>query len=122
MLCRPVDLITTGAVASFRARLEPEIAARTRRGVRSHTHAIQQFDLFGSILRDDFDSESDVDVLVTFKQGMTPSLFDRMKLERALSELFRRQVDLITMGAVTQSENALLRDEILSTRLTVYAE
>jgi predicted nucleotidyltransferase len=85
-------------------------------------HAIQQFDLFGSILRDDFDSESDVDVLVTFKQGMTPSLFDRMKLERALSELFRRQVDLITMGAVTQSENALLRDEILSTRLTVYAE
>ena len=96
--------------------------AQAALAVFCRTHAIQQCDLFGSVLREDFDSESDVDVLVTFKQGQTPSLFEHMRLEKALSELFRRQVDLITMGAVTHSENELLRDEILSTRRTIYAE
>lgn len=105
----------TGVEARL-GRVQAAVAAFCR------THSIEQCDLFGSVLREDFGAESDVDVLVTFRQGQTPSLFEHMRLEKALSEIFHRQVDLITMGAVTQTENGLLRDEILATRRTIYAE
>lgn len=109
--------------------IDPMVNLRARLGevqgelaVFCREHAIERCDLFGSVLREDFGAESDVDVLVTFRDRQTPSLFEHMRLEKALSELFRRQVDLISMGAVSQSENELLRDEILETRRTIYAE
>ena len=60
---------------------------------RSH---IRRLALFGSVLRDDFGPESDVDVLVEFEVNHIPGLFGMSRLESLLSELFGRKVDLRT--------------------------
>ena len=59
-----------------------------------HNH-IRRLALFGSILRDDFRADSDVDVLVEFEPGHVPGL-RFFALERELSELLGRKVDLNT--------------------------
>jgi len=68
---------------------QAEIAAFCRR------NAIRKLALFGSVLRDDFTPDSDVDVLVEFEPGHTPGLaFFRM--QRELSEILGRKADLNT--------------------------
>ncbi len=69
-----------------------EIAAFCRR------HGIVRLSLFGSILRDDFRADSDIDVLVEFPPDGTPSLLDLGGMQVELSELFGREVDLKTPG------------------------
>jgi predicted nucleotidyltransferase len=59
------------------------------------TNHIFRLALFGSILRDDFRPDSDVDVLVEFEPGHVPGL-KFFALERELSELLGRKVDLNT--------------------------
>jgi uncharacterized protein len=60
-------------------------------------HHIRKLSLFGSVLRDDFGPDSDVDVLVEFEPGRTPGLaFFGMEIE--LSEILGRKVDLNTVG------------------------
>ncbi len=60
-------------------------------------HHIRRLALFGSVLRDDFQSESDVDVLVEFQPGHVPGLaFFAMQDE--LSEILSHKVDLNTLG------------------------
>jgi len=58
-------------------------------------HHIHKLALFGSVLRDDFRPESDVDVLVEFEPGHVPGL-EFFGLESALSEILGRKVDLNT--------------------------
>lgn len=60
-------------------------------------HRIRRLALFGSILRDDFRPESDVDVLVEFEPGTKVGL-RFFAIERELSELLSRKVDLNTPG------------------------
>ncbi|HEY8751729.1 MAG TPA: nucleotidyltransferase family protein [Tepidisphaeraceae bacterium] len=60
-------------------------------------HHIRRFALFGSILREDFRPDSDIDVLVEFEEGHIPG-FAFFELERELSELLGRRVDLNTPG------------------------
>jgi len=60
-------------------------------------HRIRKLALFGSILRDDFRPESDVDVLVEFEPGTRVGL-RFFAIERALSEILGRKVDLNTPG------------------------
>jgi predicted nucleotidyltransferase len=58
---------------------------------------VQSFALFGSVLRDDFGVDSDIDVLVEFESGFTPGLFTIARMERELSHLFAgRKIDLRT--------------------------
>jgi uncharacterized protein len=60
-------------------------------------HHIRKLALFGSVIRDDFGPDSDIDVLVEFEPGFTPGLeFFGMKIE--LSEMLGRKVDLNTAG------------------------
>jgi len=60
-------------------------------------HHIQKLSLFGSILRDDFKSDSDVDVLVEFESGHVPSFFKLFDMEDELSAVFGdRKVDIRT--------------------------
>lgn len=65
-------------------------------------HHIRSLAVFGSVLRDDFRPDSDVDVLVEFEDGYTPGweLFD---LEDELSDILRRRVDLNTPGFLSRS-------------------
>jgi len=81
---------------------------------------ITEFALFGSVLRDDFRPDSDVDVLVTFAPDAEWSLFDHVDMEEELSAMLDRKVDLISRRAVERSDNWIRRKAILSTAEPVY--
>lgn len=59
-------------------------------------NGIRCLSLFGSVLRDDFTPESDIDVLVEFKPGQTPGLAFFGSMPDDLSEILRHRVDLNT--------------------------
>ena|SRR5258708_5759370 len=74
---------------------------------------VTEFSLFGSVVRDDFTPDSDVDVLVTFAPDARRSLFDMVHMEDELVDIFGREVDLLTRRSVEQSLNPIRRDSIL---------
>jgi len=74
---------------------------------------ITELSLFGSVLRDDFRDDSDVDVLVTFATGSPWRLFDLMHAEDELAQIIGRPVDLVEKEAVEESRNWLRRKHIL---------
>lgn len=82
---------------------------------------ITRFELFGSILRDDFSADSDVDVLVTFATDAHWSLFDFIRCKHELEAFFGRRVDLLTRAGVEHSRNASRRKAILQSAEAVYA-
>lgn len=59
-------------------------------------HHIRKLALFGSVLREDFGPQSDVDFLVEFEPPFTPGLLGLARIERELSGLIGRQADLRT--------------------------
>jgi hypothetical protein len=71
-------------------------------------HRIRRLALFGSVLRDDFGPDSDVDVLVEFEPGHTPGLAF-FSMEEELSGMFGRKVDLNTPGFLSRH----FRDEVM---------
>lgn len=83
-------------------------------------YRIREMSLFGSILRDDFRPDSDVDVLAEFESGARWSLFDLVTMENELGALFRREVDLVEREAVEYSENYIRRKNILKNLEVIY--
>ena len=79
-----------------------------------------EFALFGSVLREDFRADSDVDVLVSFEPGARWTLLDLAQMREELQGVLGRKVDLLTRRGVQQSRNALRREAILSTAEVVY--
>ena len=79
-----------------------------------------EFSLFGSVLRDDFRSDSDIDVMVEFHSEAHPSLFDLTYMEDELKILFQRDVDLVTRKGIETSRNYLRRKAILSSTQVIY--
>lgn len=75
--------------------------------------AITEFALFGSVLRDDFGPDRDIDVLVSFAPGVRHSLFDLVHMEDELRAIFGRHVDLVTRRAIERSTNEWRRNAIL---------
>ena len=82
---------------------------------------ITEFSFFGSVLRDDFRPDSDVDVLVAFAPEAEWSLFDLGEMTEDLRDLFGREVDLLTRKQVERSENYIRRKEVLGSLESVYA-
>lgn len=82
---------------------------------------ITEFALFGSVLREDFRPDSDIDVLVTFAPEAHHTLFDLVHMENELKAIFQREVDLVSRRGVEQSRNYLRRNEILSSAQVIYA-
>ena len=82
---------------------------------------VTEFSLFGSVLRDDFRPDSDVDVLVRFAPEARHSVFDLMRMEKELTETFGRKVDLVDRGVVEASPNYIRRRHILESAEVVYA-
>jgi len=80
---------------------------------------ITEFSLFGSVVRDDFGPESDVDVMVRFADDAEWSLFDEVHMEDELVEIFGRDIDLLTRRAVERSRNAIRRDSILTNAVSL---
>ena len=81
---------------------------------------IAELALFGSVLREDFRPESDLDVLVSFKAGTAWSLLDHVVMQEELSDLLKRKVDLVSRRAVEASDNLVRRQAILDSTETVY--
>jgi len=81
---------------------------------------ITELAVFGSVLRDDFRPDSDIDFLVTFAQDENWSLFDLVDMEQELAAIVGRKVDLVEKVAILRSHNQLRRKEILSTAQTFY--
>lgn len=82
-------------------------------------HGVRKMELFGSILRDDFDLQnSDVDVLVDFDPQSAASFTNFLNLKESLEALFGRSVDLVELRAI---RNRRLRHYIERSKLPVYA-
>lgn len=77
---------------------------------------IRKLSFFGSVLRSDFRSDSDVDVLVEFDPEHVPGFFGLAHLERELSEILGKKVDLRT----PQELSKYFRDEVVSSALVAY--
>lgn len=82
---------------------------------------IAELALFGSVLRDDFGPESDVDILVRFVRAAEPEMRDWPTMERELAEILGREVDLIERRSVEGSRNYIRRKAILESAQVVYA-
>ena len=74
--------------------------------------------LFGSVLRDDFGPDSDIDVLITFTSDCGWSLWDLFDMREELHQIFGREVDLVEKDAL---RNPFRKLEILRTYKVVYA-
>jgi predicted nucleotidyltransferase/plasmid stability protein len=82
---------------------------------------VKELAFFGSVLRDDFRPDSDVDVLVAFTADADWSLFDFMDLQEDLTRLLRRKVDLVEKSAIERSRNVIRRQHILEHHMVIYA-
>jgi hypothetical protein len=83
-----------------------------------HRWKIAEFALFGSVLREDFRSDSDVDVLVRFEEGADWDLFDWVNMIEELKGIFGREVDLVEK---TTLRNPFRRHYILNNQKVIYA-
>ena len=81
---------------------------------------VAEIALFGSVLRDDYDRESDIDVLVEFEPDGVPGL-EFVSMVSELSGLLGRPVDVLTRAAVERSPNHIRRKEILGSAEVIYA-
>ena len=81
---------------------------------------IVKLEVFGSALRNDFSDTSDLDLLVTYADDARWSLIDHVGIQRRLTELLGRRVDLATRRSIEQGHNWIRRREILSSARTVY--
>ena len=81
-----------------------------------------EFALFGSVLRDDFRPDSDIDVMVQFDVNAHPTFLNLEEMEAELKTIFNREVDLVTRQGIETSRNYLRRQEILSSAQVIYAK
>ena len=84
-------------------------------------HHIKTLAFFGSVLRDDFRPDSDVDVLVEYEPGTRVRIGDILDQEEELVRMFGRPVDLIERRAVEQARNPVRKRHILQTAEVAYA-
>jgi len=82
---------------------------------------VTELALFGSVLRDDFRPDSDIDVMVQFHPEAYPTFSSLDQMEAELKTIFYREIDLITRQGIETSRNYLRRQEILSSAQVVYA-
>lgn len=83
---------------------------------------VAKLELFGSALRDDFRSDSDVDLLCTLRPDVRCTLLGWADLQLKLEEVFGRPVDLVSRWAIERSQNPYRREAILSTARPLYVE
>lgn len=76
---------------------------------------IHRLEAFGSVLREDFRPDSDVDLLATFAQDARWTLFDRVRMRDELAAILGRPVDLVNRHAIERSRNWVRRTRILET-------
>ena len=79
---------------------------------------IKKLAFFGSFLRNDFRSDSDIDILVEFESGHTPGFFDLVRMEGQLSRFFKgKEIDLRTPNDLSR----YFREKVISNAEVLYA-
>ena len=82
---------------------------------------IREFSFFGSVLRDDFRPDSDIDVLVTFEEDARHTLFDLVHMQDELKQIFGRDVDIVSRRGIESSRNRIRREAIINSAEAIYA-
>lgn len=78
---------------------------------------VRELALFGSVLRDDFREDSDIDILVEFEPGAPIDLIDYIRLQYELADLIGRPVDLVEKTGLKR----FIRDSVIESAQTIYA-
>ena len=78
---------------------------------------VRELELFGSVLRDDFRDDSDIDILVEFEPDAPIGLIEYVRLQRELATLLGRSVDLVEKAGL----KPLIRDHIIASARPLYA-
>lgn len=81
-------------------------------------NGVRKLSIFGSVLRDDFNPESDVDILVEFDDDATPGFFRLMRMQDELTEILGRTVDLRTPKDLSR----YFRDDVVNNAVIQYVE
>ncbi|MGH7928821.1 MAG: nucleotidyltransferase family protein [Candidatus Binatia bacterium] len=81
---------------------------------------VKEFAVFGSILRDDFRPDSDIDVMVTFAPATSWRVDDILAMKEELRRIFGRPVDLVERRLIESSPNYIRRKHILNNSETIY--
>lgn len=82
---------------------------------------IRKFSLFGSVLREDFRPDSDIDILVSFEKDAKHTLFDLVHMQNELKRIFGRDVDIVSSRGIKSSRNTIRRETILNSAEAIYA-
>ena len=82
---------------------------------------ISRLAVFGSAVTGKLRCDSDIDLLVTFTPDADWTMFDHFAMEAELSQLFGREVDLVTVRALEENPNPAYRREILRSARQIYA-
>jgi uncharacterized protein len=109
--------------------LDQNPTLQTRLGLSSQDVAtfcqrwgIIKMSLFGSILRDDFRADSDIDLLLTFAPNARQGLLTLAKIKHELEARLQRPIDLSPEADLQMSDNWIRQREILSTAQTIYEQ
>lgn len=83
---------------------------------------IKELALFGSVLRNDFHPEkSDIDILVSFSDGVHNTIENLLDMEEELKQIFKQNVDLVERQSIEESQNYLRRRAVLNSAKIIYA-
>ncbi len=80
-------------------------------------HQVQELALFGSALTGNFQEDSDVDLLVSFRPEARIGFLTLARMKRELEEMLGRRVDLVPKGGL----KPIIRDSVLATARVLYA-
>ncbi len=80
-------------------------------------HHIRKLAFFGSVLRDDFRPDSDVDVLIEFEEGHVPGLIGLMRMQLEFSDLIQREADFRLPGDLSR----YFRNDVIASAEVLYA-
>ncbi|HIK09954.1 MAG TPA: nucleotidyltransferase domain-containing protein [Oscillatoriaceae cyanobacterium M33_DOE_052] len=86
-----------------------------------HKWRVTEFALFGSVLREDFNDQSDIDVLVSFTADSPWTILDLVVMEQELAAYFNRDVDLVEKQVIEKSSNTIRKANILNSAQVIYA-
>jgi len=82
---------------------------------------IKELSLFGSVLTEKFNQDSDLDILVAFSDDSEHTLFDLVRMEDELKQIFGCDVDLVSRRGLEYSRNHIRRNAIINSAEPLYA-
>jgi predicted nucleotidyltransferase len=108
-------------------KLEPKLQDRLSLSAEEITQLCQQWHitelaLFGSVLSDQFNPDSDIDILIRFAPDARQGLLTLAKIKHELETRIGREVDLALKDSIETSENWIRRNEILKTDQVIYEQ